>query len=324
MRVAIIGRGLAALATAHYLIAFGVEVTLFSDEKGGTSERMETALLNPYPGRKGTKSERADEALFFTNALIHLVEEWRGAPLWIGKRGLIRLNWDLTKEKAKQFIPIPLESIGLDFVAKNAFLIEEGGTLCLQEYVGGLFSYLLSKGLCFHSQKITKEKELQMIETSFDHLVLAMGEGLFPLMQPLKLQHLPIQFIKGQSIRVKIGPEFTGERSIISNGHLNLSKRANEVVLGATYERNFTSIAPSLEDAIAHLDRRLSSFIPQWKKWEMIGVETALRVCQIHNQYLPYVAQLSEKRWLYTALGSRGILYHALYGRNLANLIRSR
>ena len=51
------------------------------------------------------------------------------------------------------------------------------------------------------------------------------------------------------------------------------------------------------------------------------GCKAGIRVCR-RGDYLPYIEKISKRVYAITAMGSRGLLYHAYYGKQLAEEIQ--
>lgn len=65
------------------------------------------------------------------------------------------------------------------------------------------------------------------------------------------------------------------------------------------------------------LSKRLNDLIPEFKDLEIVGCKVGIRVAS-PNHYLPITAHLFDNVYLFTGLGSRGLLYHSYFGKKLA------
>ncbi len=111
------------------------------------------------------------------------------------------------------------------------------------------------------------------------------------------------------------GPPPT-DKSEISKGYMVHMGKDNFFSIGATYERKFSSSFPDIQTAKDLLQNKLEPFTDR----KIIGCKSGVRVCS-KNHYFPIVERISDKVTVFTALGSRGLLYHGLLGRALANRI---
>ncbi|MBS0585773.1 MAG: FAD-binding oxidoreductase [Verrucomicrobia bacterium] len=294
MRAAVIGRGLAGLSSAFFLSQKGYKVTLFDkDALPKSASSVASGLCHPYPGRDGKPSKFAKEALAETTALLEHVEKVSGTSH--AKRiAFLRKN----KE-------IPLSYPDLEQV-EDGTLIHSGLLFDMESYLKALF--LAIPDLTFTQKEVSLSDPLP----EFSSVVFALGGGF----QKERID-LPLQYIKGQVLIASTAEKF--ERPILGNGHL-IPLGEGKVLLGSTYEHHFTDDLPDLESAQNLLRKRLSTFLPSFDSFVPLSAKSGIRVAQ-KGSYLPYLTKLDEKRFIYTGLGSRGLLYHALYGRLLAEMV---
>jgi glycine/D-amino acid oxidase-like deaminating enzyme len=278
MKIAIVGAGFAGLAAAYELSDNHV-VTLF-DEKGigGGASGASSGLLHPYPGEKGRRSWYADEAIAATKELLKVAEKTLGKSV-ANYNGILRLGPCLN--------PGPdVEKLGED-----RFLIKSGITVFPELYLEGLWRACEKRGVKLVLQRIASLKELD----SFDQVILAVGAGIrnFPECHQLK-----INFVKGQVLTCTIDEPL--ERSISAKRYTALTPSKEICHIGATYERDFIDELPNVEIAK-----------------QLLQPETAILDCKagirVTNpaHYFPIVEKINPKTWVITALGSRGLLYHA-------------
>ncbi len=287
MRIAIIGAGLFGLGSAYFLKAWGHDVTLF-DAKGvgqGAS-KIGYGLCHAYPGRSGALSKYGLEALALTYQLVDAAEEALGKRVALRNGILRRGGW------------APRE-ISEDIQKVEEGYIVPGMTVDMPEYLRGLLQFL---DLPLEIRKVTEEVP------GFDLTLFAMGRGV----EELQLGW-PLDFVKGQ---VALAPkEREYERSVIDGGHL-LPTFEGDLQIGSTYERGFTSDEPDREAALEGLREKLERFGVS----EITGVSSGIRVC-VEGSYHPLIKKVGEKSYVLTGLGSRGLLYHSYYGREVSKLI---
>lgn len=282
-RIAIIGAGFAGLAAAYYL-SEKFQVVLF-DQKGigGGASGISSGLLHPYPGEKGRRSWHAEEALQATRQLLKVAEKELGQPVaqynGILKVGLCDAGDDV------------------ECLSDGTFLIKSGITVFPELYLEGLWRACQKRGAQLQLQKIDSLEQL----SGFDLTLLAVGAGIrhFP-----ECRHLKINYVKGQVLACAL--EKTLERSISSKRYVALTPSEKICHWGATYEREFTDERPCKETAIALLK----------PETEVLDCRAGIRVTNPAH-YFPLLEQLDATTWVVTALGSRGLLYHAWLGKKL-------
>lgn len=306
MRVAVIGAGFAGLAAAYYLLESKQHfVTIFSkDPIGGGASGVASGLLHPYPGLSAKRSHRAEEALRCSKELIRISEKYSPSVVSM-QSGILRQTINL--EQYQRFQKHIDEHKDIQHIDKQLFLIDSGITVLSVNYLHGLSYAIREKGGEFIEQKIASLQDL----ADFDRIVIAAGYGIrdFP-----ECAHLQVQFLKGQRLLLSGASPF--ERSYISKGYIAHLGKTDRFEIGSTYERNFTDDTPKQEFA----KELLSDKLALCPNAQVIDCKAAVRVCA-KGHYAPIIEKVAENAYVFTALGSRGLLYHALYGKILADAL---
>jgi glycine/D-amino acid oxidase-like deaminating enzyme len=286
MKIGIIGAGFAGLAAAYYL-SEKFNVTLF-DLKGigGGASGISSGLLHPYPGEKGRRSWHADEALQATRELLQVAEQELGRHV-ANYNGILKVGECIDPGE-------DVEQLGPD-----TFLIKSGITVFPELYLQGLWQACQKRGVQLVIQNITTLEELK----AFDQIILAVGAGVrnFP-----ECRHLKINFVRGQILTCVLDQPL--ERSISAKRYKAMTSTDGIYHLGATYERDLIDDKPCRETAIALLQ----------PETEVLDCRAGIRVTNPAH-YFPILEQINPKTWAVTAFGSRGLLYHAYFGKKLAS-----
>ncbi len=293
MRVAVVGAGLAGLGVTYFLIQKGHSVTLFDElGVGSGASGIPIGLCHPYVGRSGKPSKFSDDAMTATRELIDKVEKTSGKKL-ADRSGILRVDWNPI-----QWYP-DLEKVG------EGVCIKSGMTVYMREYVKALYDSFNNVELVI--KKVSFEEELK----DFDRVIFASGAGIKPFC-------LDVTFVKGQVVIgvCKNPPEKTIMKAY---GHMS-PLRDGRVQIGSTYEHHYVSSAPDQEVALRELQPKMNALLSKEDEFVIEGCFSGIRVC-VKGGYLPIIKQLNEKVFVFTGLGSRGLLYHAYYGRHLANMI---
>jgi len=309
MKIAVIGAGLAGLGVSYFLLENkDVEVTLF-DQKGigGGASGVCSGLLHPYPGMAARRSCHADEALRVAKGLIQVAE--KSTPLVVAHQNGIWRHAQSPEQRER--LNDHVDEFGdIESVDGERFLIHSGITVSLDGYLDGLWKACSKRGAILKLKKIESLEELK----SFDQIIVAAGWGVrefFPK------EELGVKFMKGQTLLVEGAPPF--ERSFISKGYIAHLGLTNQFEVGSTYEREFVDDQPDLPLAQKLLEQNLSVHA---KEGKIIGGKAGVRVLST-THYLPIIKKMDEKNYVFTGLGSRGLLYHGYYGRQLANTLLS-
>ncbi|MBM3183698.1 MAG: FAD-binding oxidoreductase [Chlamydiae bacterium] len=313
MKVAVVGAGLAGLAVSWYLSQSPeCSVTLF-DPKGiakGASG-ISTGLLHPFPGRRALRSWSATEGIEETLHLIGVSEKALGC-LVAEKSGIFRpavteqQKEDFFKRSQKDSEAIwqehPRFGIGL--------WIPKGITLYSRLYLQGLWKGCENRGVKLVQERISNLASLQQ----FDQIVLTMG---FESLQIIP--NLPLEVTKGQTILCRIKERLPF--SLVSLGHITPTEDPALCQIGSTYERAYQSLEPT-QDVILDLKQKITPFYPEADALEVIEIRAGCRISRPYG-YRPIMEKIDPKTWVFTGLGSRGMLYHAMCGKKIAELIKA-
>lgn len=309
MRVAIIGSGFAGLGLAYFLLeSKAASVTLFEREYiGAGASGVASGLLHPYAGFAARRSQRALEALAISKQLL-LVAEKHTPKMVATHAGIFRSSMDDAQHE--RLLIHAKEHGDVEHLKDNLFLIHSGITVLSENYLEGLSSAVTKMGAEFVFQKIKDLEELK----GFDQIVIAAGYGIkeFP-----ECAGLRVRFLKGQALRMEGKPRW--EKSYISKGYIANLGSETRFEIGSTYERAFADSNPNQEVAKELLAHKLS-LCPDAK---ILDCKAAVRVCK-EGHYAPIIEPIGKNIYVFTGLGSRGLLYHGLYGRTLAHLLLSK
>lgn len=313
MRIAIIGAGFAGLSTAWYLLQqqSSVEVVVF-DAKGigGGASGIAAGLLHPYVGVEGRRSLFATEALQEAVALLALVQSQQEIP--ISTPGIMRQS---TGEK-QQALFLSHGSIykDIELLEGNRFWIHSGQTVDCPVYLSLLWKRIEAHGGRLVKQQIQDLKELN----DFDQIIVAAGGGVPHI---LGLDPLPISILKGQVLVCEAPSSVTLPRSsLISKGYLAFLKGTRVCYVGSTYERSQVDEIPDPLFAKPDLFGKIEKFFPPVRSLVVLECKAALRTIR-KGHYFPILAKQGDRVWILTAMGSRGLLYHALLGKVLARAV---
>jgi glycine/D-amino acid oxidase-like deaminating enzyme len=283
-KAAVVGAGFAGLAAAYFL-SEQFQVTLFDQKAiGAGASGISSGLLHPYPGEKGRPSWEAEEALLLAKKLIQEAEKALGKPV-AHRGGILRLG--------------PILNPGSDVtqLGPDKFLINSGMTVFPSLYLQGLWLACEKRGAIF---KIEKIESLDALE-GYDFVVLTVGAGICAFKEHAILK---IGFVKGQVLTCSLNEPL--ERSVSSKVYTALTEASLQCHIGATYERDVINDVPDLEKAM----RMLKPTRP------VVDCRAGVRVTNPAH-YFPIMRQIGPYHYVITALGSRGLLYHALMGARL-------
>ena len=310
MRIAIIGAGFSGLAVAWNLLNLKNQVVVFDPFLSGGASAVAAGLLHPYVGEEGRRSLFATEAMQKTEELLQIAKASLRKEVY--REGIIRIAQNEKQRKAYKNHCVVFKDV-VD-LGKDHFLIKSGKTVFCKRYLQGMRLAIAERGGQFIAEKITDLKQLK----DFDQIVVAAGASIrnFPEFEQLKLR-----FIKGQVLTCKIPLDLQIEKSLVGKGYIATSYEPKICHVGATYERHDLTDTADLLNTQSLLFTKASSFYPDIWRLKPIDCSSAIRVKR-QGHYLPMVKEVSSGVWVITAMGSRGLLYHAYFGEKLAQAIQ--
>jgi glycine/D-amino acid oxidase-like deaminating enzyme len=323
MKIAIVGAGLAGLGLAWHLLAHLVEVTVF-DEKGigGGASGVASGLLHPFPASATRLSFKGYEALHHSLVLLKVAEKYAEKKI-ADYSGIIKLALEDTQKREYSALMHKYDRIqwwSKERLALEAacikgcpgLFLEQGVTVFCQLYLQALWQACAAKGAKFVNQGIGNMEEL----AAYDRVVRCVGASLQNVDPSWKLQ-----YVKGQLLIVKSLSCLT-KKSLLGKGYIAVTEDPYIYHIGSTYEHQFIDGTPNFEVASRLLKRQLSVYVQKEcvDQLEFIGCEAAIRVTNPRT-YLPMIKKYNAKHYAVTALGSRGLLYHSLIGKQLADAI---
>lgn len=269
---------------------------------------MASGLMHPYPGEQCLRSAWATEGIAQTRALLRVAEQELGMP--VHREGLMRIAHSRAQCESLQ---AHAEQYGdIEPCGAQAFWIHSGATIFSARYLEGLTRAVIKRGARIVRKKIDALSEL----ASYDVVLLAVGAGIraFP-----ECAALPLRFVKGQVLHCRVPQGTAPPHSILGKGHIAATEEGDRWCIGSTYERIYDFAADS-DKAAAMILPKATALLLQAAQWEILECRAGVRVAR-KGHYLPMTAQINAKTWAITALGSRGLLYHALLAKRLAEAL---
>lgn len=322
MRVAILGAGLAGLATGLLLLKRSpqTEVVFFDPNGvGGGASGMATGILHAYGGAHAKLNRYGKEGLQATEALLTEIEEHLGV-LCYQRTGLYRPAVSMQQkedfEKAATLYE-DVEWMPVNNLKSHPFLnpfagifISSALTIDVPTYLQSLFRLCQQKNAQLEKREADEEELLH-----FDHVVMAMGAALC---RKKEAEHLALTPVKGQILTLDWNNQAPLPYPISSQGYLKMGKDNASCQVGTTYEKKFASEFPDQESAIREIVPKVASFFPAVCRLPLLKVQAGLRVST--PDHLPLISRV-QNRWFFTGLGSKGLLYHALYAERLTRML---
>jgi glycine/D-amino acid oxidase-like deaminating enzyme len=293
MSCVVVGSGIAGLSAAHFLQKSGLNVTVYSSKKKLAASNIFIGILYRYPGRWGKKSKFADEAFVDAKELIDLVERETGRKVIVSS-GVI-----------KKFAPRLKKFPDIKMVDGDAY-IDDALSIDMREYREGL------KDIIGRDNFV--EKEIHSLSEIEGLKVIACGHGVKELVPRSGLMYRKGQQYKGK----KKSPE-SEYGSIVGRGHISFLED-DRICLGSTYETEFTDDGVDTDFAVREINKKIEPWHESLEDITEKEFVSGVRVGQ-DTTYLPLLEKIDDDTFIFTGLGSRGLLYHAYYGKILADQV---
>lgn len=321
MKIAVVGAGFCGMAVTWNLCQLQDADVIVFDPTGiakGTSS-IAAGLLHPYVGAHAKLNWQAIEGMRATAKLIQVAEQALGKTVAI-PQGMLRLavtdsqvkdfsacadlhndvHWHTEKECLKgvpQIIPYP------------GIFIDSAITIDCESYLQGLWQASARQGARLEQTAIRSLRELD----HFDRIIITLGANTIDIPE---LKHLPIKPTKGQVLEFLWPNQLTTlPYPINSQAYLLMNPKQPRCIAGATYEKQFINEAPDEKIAKQDILPKVRTFFPKIDDLELISCRAGIRAGTPSRK--PLIEQINEKSWVLTGMGSKGLLYHALFAEEL-------
>lgn len=331
MKVAVLGAGFCGLAvTWHLLQRFSssadFHVTLF-DSRGigqGTSG-IAAGLLHPFSGAHAKLNWRGIEGVQATQELLNIASLALGRPITVKNDGILRLALtDLQKSDFQLCAKLhPASTEWLDAPSCQALApgsafapglwIKEGLVVHSALYLHGLWQACAEKGAFFEKRSIDSLRQME----GFDLTIVTAGAESLRIAE---LTSLPLRIVKGQVLELAWPKDIAPLTcSLNSQIYLLMTESGRSCLAGATYEKGFQDANIDLDAAKSEILPKLYELYPPLTDAPILNCYAGLRA--VGPQHRPLIKQISPSQWLLTGMGSKGLLYHALFAKELVESI---
>jgi glycine/D-amino acid oxidase-like deaminating enzyme len=344
--VVVVGAGLAGLSVAKSLTDKGVSVLIVDKYGlGAGASGVPIALINPAAAKQANLSWNAKASMA---AIVGLLDQTKShsSREFFRKSGVLRPSVDaatleafsssmsrhnypsgwakwLNREELNQFQP-DLQHVG------GALWVQEAYTVDVSEYLSALASIItlngaeIRTGIVISSMSYDQIQDIWIVVFSDGSIIrsskVIKSTGSSILDDP-DWGWMPVHRIKGQMALYRSNHDIDWSHAIAARGyvaHLN----GRDWVIGSTFEHTFDHLEPDaaglqyLEnkvDAILPTLRQESALLSQWAGIR-VGTPNRLPIIGPHPKL--------KGQWVFTGLGSKGLLYSAYLGQLLAaNLV---
>ena len=316
--IAVIGAGFSGLAVAIYLqLSKKVKVSIYDgDLPNEKASKIASGIIHPFPGKHCRPAKFFKEAIEEAFNLFSIVSSQTNGD-WINNNGIYRVA--LTVEQEIEFYNLVGKFPFVKKCNENFYPLKKGShgihismakTIFSSCYLNALENFFLSIGGSIIRVQL---KSCSEIENKFDHIVVAAGKNSDKLLGLSKLK-----YHKGQILIGKFSKPINIGLSISGKGYLSPTEIRNEYALGSTYEHQFNEEGPTL-----YAKEKICSDASEYlhiEDFEVKEIRAGFRVTKKING-IPLVCKIDDKFSVITAMGSRGLLYHAYCAKILKEAI---
>ena len=155
-------------------------------------------------------------------------------------------------------------------------------------------------------------------ELTADHLILALGRDYHDF-EPLA--GLRLHQVKGQLVRVARPPGLDRLPNLAGRGYVMVEPDA--LLLGSTYEHRFCDLQPD-PDKTRQIVETTAEMVPAIRDFPVLEERVGVRVT-VPGIRLPMVGPVPghPRVWVFTGLGSKGLLMAPLVGKALGDYLTS-
>jgi glycine/D-amino acid oxidase-like deaminating enzyme len=313
-RIAIVGAGFCGLAAAIRLQKKArAAVTVFDGRRPyEKASLIASGIIHPFLGQSSRPAYLYEAALREAFQLFDEVKGYSDRP-FLNHHGVIKLALtDQHKEIFQRLVethPEIKKGVWAAPPLKKAFEgihIPFGKTIFSAKYLDALENYLKALGGKLIQRQV---EDLSELKKEYDVIIVAAGKNSPAL---LKLEGLKIN--KGQLLVGRFTQPVFISASLSAKGYISPTEHRDVYSIGSTYEHHFTTPLPTqagkemiLSDASNYLNTAAFS---------LEAIHVGFRLTKKING-VPLLKRIDDQVVALTAMGSRGLLYHALMAKYL-------
>lgn len=309
-------------------------LVLDAEQPAAGASGAAAGLVNPLMGRKAKAVWRIGAALDAFDTLLREAH----APSVFSGGGVLRpavtdkqvAFFQEAAERHAAFAEwLPAEAVKDRFpdvvTAGGALLLPRGGAADVSALVNALLEAAQERGATVQTgTRVTgwEETDAAVHATvarneatttlTAEHLLLAVGQGFSSLPA---LEALGLYGVKGQTLRVGRPEELGALLPMSGRGYV--VPDGDTLILGSSYEHDFDDLTPS-DEATQYIRQKTAQMLPAIEMAPVLDVKVGVRV-YAPDSNLPIAGPLPEHErcWVFTGLGSKGLLTAPLIARSL-------
>jgi glycine/D-amino acid oxidase-like deaminating enzyme len=301
---AIAGAGFCGLAVCYELLLRGWNVHLFDPKGiGNGASGVAAGLVHAFAGEHAKRSAEATEGMEATLTLLSVAEHELGHSIRT-TGGIIRRAMTPTQmidySKCAEQYPAEASWNGTDL------WIRDGLAVHTHLYLQGLWKACKRLGAVFHQKPLVEPVDADLV-------VWATGADMTD-------PSLRITRVRGQLLELK-WPEGVPplKQPLCSKVYAVMGLEGRTCVVGSTYERERTDDAPDIDFAAREILPKIFPLLPHLEGMPILSCRAGVRASAPGHR--PLLKMLKPNTFAIGGMGSKGLLYHALYARKLVDNI---
>ncbi len=327
----ILGAGIAGISLARSLVRNGNKVLVLNQSGAGDgASGAPLALLNPATGRRARKAWNAETCMAKTLAALDDVKNRSGKDIYC-QNGVLRpavtekLADNFRKALTKYDWPPGwiewIDELKINYLLEGVtgnsggLMIKTASTVRLGLFIQEAVTLLKKDGARFITaqhyeiEKKSNSYAVTIDGTSFQTRYIVNAAGYW-VQNFQEWDFIDFEFVKGQLLTVSFKSDIQIKHSVSSLGYFAVMPENNfEMVVGSTYEHNFSDIIPD-KNGRNYLLKKLQTTFPgltgsidKTSLWSGVRVSTQNR--------LPAAGEHPQHKGMYifNGLGSKGLLY---------------
>ncbi len=313
MKIAVIGAGLAGLSFAWHCQNLNPnhQITVFDPTPISLRTSAMANLLYPYIGIHSKLNWHGKKAFDKSVELFEAISKKTQKKIYQKKPLLKLASYDKQavwlKQASSQYEDIEWQD--------HTPYSQEGVLITSAIQVDPLCYLSALEHACklLGAQFISEAFEMQN-RSNYDQVILTAGFKTNELLA----NPISFSYLRGQVLQLS-WPNFPFNLNhylIADKLHLTASIDQKSLYVGNTFDRGNIDNTPSVDDAIEAIWPQLTPYFPNLEKSLIQKVYAGVRLNAPHR--LPLLGPIDSSTWLFTALGSKGLLYHAYLGECLA------
>lgn len=332
MKIAVVGAGFAGLAVAAALVDDpffqGSEIVLFDkNEIGKSTSGMAAGLLHPFAGAHAKLNFLGREGMQEAEKLLEKAKTSFHLPVESSREGILRIA--IKEEQTRDYLlcakNYPEEVVWLseeevqkrvpNAIYAPGILIKEGRSIYSSCYLQGLWNYVERRGVLLVKQLIEDVKQLE----GYDQVLFTTGSETLNIGG---LSSIKMKRVKGQLLELA-WPESVPPLSVSLNSrvYLVMSSDKASCYVGSTFEKEWKEEGPERDYAEKELLPFAFELFPPLEGAKVLNCFSGFRA--VTDRHLPLIKECGPRLWLLTGMGSKGLLYHALYAKMLIEKVKA-